>query len=348
MRIVGNLNLQLLTKPYLTFDDVLLLPKYSNVESRTEVDTSQDLWGHTFRIPFISANMDYVTEEQMAATMWLGGGWGILHRFSDWPTQLKQMEYLESRLSIPPTISIGIKDLSVTAFLLEDVVENLFAINIDVAHGHHRLVQRTIRALKSKFPTLKVIAGNVATADGFKFLADSGADAVKVGIGPGSVCTTRTVTGVGVPQLSAIMNVYEASDGYPDVKIIADGGIKNSGDIVKALSAGADYVMLGYLLAGHNECPGEPISANSRTYKPYRGQSIFGSNGFRNTPEGIEGYIPARGPVAPTLQRLHEGLRSGMSYVGARNLTELRRNATFIQVSSGTQLENATRVMEAI
>lgn len=319
----------------LTFDDVLIEPAYSEVYSRVYIDLLQDLWGKRMNLPIISAAMDYVTGLKMAQEMEFEGGLGLLHRQQRWPLEdIVNLNY--------PVISIGVKDLDNTLEYLGEVQEFLFAVNVDVAHGHHENVGKTVEKIKKLYPKLKIIAGNVATYDGYSYLLNCGADAIKVGIGPGSTCTTRTVTGVGVPQLTAIMDCARAA--RAGGVLIADGGIKNSGDIVKALVAGADFVMLGYLLAGHEECPGTTFSSHGRVYKPYRGQSVFGTNGFRNAPEGIEGYVEERGPVTGTLTKLVAGIRSGMSYVGAKDMSELRAKATFIRVSPGTQLETATRL----
>jgi IMP dehydrogenase len=217
-------------------------------------------------------------------------------------------------------------------------------VTVDVAHGHHNKVIDMVKRLKDDGAT--VIAGNVATYSGSWALANAGADAVKVGIGPGSVCTTREVTGVGVPQLSAIMDVYKAFCESPNPPLlIADGGIKNSGDIVKALAAGADAVMIGSLLAGTTEAPGEVrVGPDNRRWRPYRGQSIFGVNGEKFTPEGISGWVEEKGPVANVLKKLEGGIRSGMSYTGARNLMELRLYTDFIKVSHATHYESRTRI----
>jgi IMP dehydrogenase len=217
-------------------------------------------------------------------------------------------------------------------------------VTVDVAHGHHDKVAATIKQLRNE-GFEKIIAGNVATYDGYVYLMDAGANAIKVGIGPGSVCTTREVTGVGVPQLSAIMDCVEAQQAWAGPPIIADGGIKNSGDIVKALAAGADMVMLGSLLAGTAEAPGETVIDSQGTrWRPYRGQSIFGVNESKYTPEGIEGWVKERGPVADVLKHLAGGIRSGLSYVGANNLDELRMKANFVQVSHSTHIESKTRI----
>lgn len=329
---------------WITFDDVLIVPAYSDIESRQEVDTSTDFLGLKLNIPIISANMDYVTGVDMAIAMHEAGGLGILHRFAPLDKQIEWMDQLDKR-NIPFVISVGIRDLDDSWNAIEAArdLPNLFAVCIDVAHGHHKKVGQLTEKVKTK-TDLKVIAGNVATSEGAQFLKDSGADAIKVGIGAGAVCTTRSVAGVGVPQLSAIIET--ADIGIP---VIADGGIRSSADIAKALIAGASAVMVGSLLAGTAECPSPTVTGeDGKNYRPYRGQSIFGTNGERYVREGIEGFVEEKGPVAGVLRNLQAGLRSSMSYVGARNIAELKEKGKVIIVSGNTGAENATRVRQNI
>lgn len=216
---------------------------------------------------------------------------------------------------------------------------------IDTAHGHSKRVLKTVELIKSLYPDLQVIAGNVATAEATLDLIKAGADAVKVGVGPGSICTTRIVTGVGVPQLTAIRWVYEVAKEH-GIPIIADGGIKYSGDIVKALAMGASSVMLGNLLAGTEEAPGETVYYQGRAYKVYRGMGSLGAMMSRRSadrygqeklekfvPEGIEGRVPYRGRLSDVIYQLVGGLRAGMGYVGVKNLEELRKKAKFIKIT---------------
>jgi IMP dehydrogenase len=326
-------------QPLLSFDDVLIAPRYSEIDSRALIDISTSFLGLDLKLPIISANMDYVTESAMANAMLGAGGFYVTHRFyTDAGMRYRDWE----NISGPLSISVGAREdeLLLSTLYLDNPPPY---ITIDVAHGHHKKVADRIKELKALGS--KIIAGNVATTDGARYLEDAGADAIKVGIGPGSVCTTREVTGVGVPQLAAIINCSNAVD----VPIIADGGIKNSGDIVKALAAGADVVMIGSLLAGTNEAPGEiRVSPDGQRWKPYRGQSIFGANASHYTPEGVEGWVKERGPVADILHQLAGGIRSGLSYVGARNLSELRLKATFVQVTQATHLESGIRVQTSL
>lgn len=335
---------------YLTFDDVLIAPQYSDIDSRSEISLDSTFLDYDLKLPIISANMDYVTGYDMAVAMLENGAFYVLHRFGEVESIVDDIDVL-LLAGHSVSISVGIRDgygdvLKYLGPFGIDRVINKVTITVDVAHGHHKNVINLVKQLKSlEFP--RVIAGNIATYEGALALMDAGADAIKVGIGPGSVCTTREVTGVGIPQLTAIQEVARAISewGHYNVAIIADGGIKNSGDIVKALAAGADVVMLGSLLAGTTECPGETRTApdNSR-WKPYRGQSIFGTNQSKYTPEGIEGWVKEKGPVADILRKLAGGIRSGFSYVGARNIKEFQERAKFIEISNGTVLESSTRI----
>lgn len=337
--------MKILDKQYYTFDDVLIQPAYSNINSRENISTTSFFLGKEWPVPIISSNMDYVTGSDMANAMHKAGGLGILHRFTSWNEQLKNIAALQG----PITLSVGTRNIADSLQRVEivdglhDTARDKF-VCVDVAHGDHMKVHTLIRNIKSKFPDWKVIAGNIATRQAAMDYLTLNVDAVKVGIGPGSVCTTRVVTGVGVPQLSAIIEVASVLRGR--VSIIADGGIKTSGDIVKALAAGADMVMLGNLLAGSSECPGEVIeTGDGRRLRKYRGQSIFGVNGEKFVKEGVSGYVEEKGPVELVLKQLVGGLRSGMSYVGAINLDELRENTTFIPVTANTLVENHPRVL---
>ncbi|MEM2910559.1 MAG: IMP dehydrogenase [Nitrososphaerota archaeon] len=259
--------------------------------------------------------------------------------------------------------AIGIKEgyLDRARMLLDAGAD---ALVVDVAHGHTDEVIKVVRRLKETFGEVQVIAGNVATPEGFEDLASAGADAVKVGIGPGAVCTTRIVAGVGVPQLTAILNCADKSVEL-GVPMIADGGIRNSGDLVKALAAGASTVMLGSLLAGTDESPGTTISRGGRKYKVYRGMASFYAMLAREvkegkqmeldsvvdyayTSEGVEAYVPYRGSASELLKQLVAALRAGMSYCGARNIIELWKNAKFINISEASIKESYPHDVEVI
>ncbi|MFZ0519432.1 MAG: IMP dehydrogenase [Candidatus Acidiferrales bacterium] len=225
--------------------------------------------------------------------------------------------------------------------------EKVDVLAIDTAHGHSTRVMEAVRAVRQKFPEIQIVAGNVATAEGAKDLISLGIDGLKVGIGPGSICTTRVVTGAGVPQITAIMEASRAAKGT-GVPIIADGGIKFSGDITKAIAAGANSVMIGGLFAGTEESPGETILYQGRTFKSYRGMGSLGAMEAgsadryaqegaprgKSVPEGIEGQVPYKGPLSGLVDQLVGGLRSGMGYCGAANLTELHERSKFIRISS--------------
>ncbi|MGA8023482.1 MAG: IMP dehydrogenase [Candidatus Acidiferrales bacterium] len=225
--------------------------------------------------------------------------------------------------------------------------EKVDVLAIDTAHGHSTRVMEAVRAVRQKFPEIQIVAGNVATAEGAKDLISLGIDGLKVGIGPGSICTTRVVTGAGVPQITAIMDASRAAKGT-GVPIIADGGIKFSGDITKAIAAGANSVMIGGLFAGTEESPGETILYQGRTFKSYRGMGSLGAMEAgsadryaqegaprgKSVPEGIEGQVPYKGPLSGLVDQLVGGLRSGMGYCGSANLTELQERSKFIRISS--------------
>ena len=251
----------------------------------------------------------------------------------------------QGRLRVAAATTVGDKGYARTEQLIAAGVD---LIVVDTAHGHSHYVLEAVSRIKRKSNKVQVIAGNVATAEGAKALIDSGADAIKVGIGPGSICTTRIVAGVGVPQLTAIMDCVEAaqSTGTP---VIADGGIKFSGDLAKALAAGADCAMVGSLLAGTDEAPGEVFLYQGRSYKTYRGMGSVGAmargsadryfqqdikDSLKLVPEGVEGQVPYKGPAATVLHQLTGGLRAAMGYVGARNLEEMRHKARFVRVTA--------------
>ncbi len=258
----------------------------------------------------------------------------------------------QGRLRVAAAVGVSGDYLERAAALVAAGVD---ALVVDTAHGHSAGVLAAVKTLKSKFKNIDLVAGNVATAEGARALVRAGADAVKVGIGPGSICTTRVVAGVGVPQLTAVIDCVKAAGGR--VPVIADGGIKYSGDIVKALAAGADCVMIGNLFAGTEESPGETVLLSGRSYKVYRGMGSLGAmqrgsadRYFQDSPksaeakadgstkkfvpEGIEGRVPYKGPLADTVYQLMGGLRSGMGYCGARNIRELQRNAVFVRITN--------------
>jgi IMP dehydrogenase len=331
---------------HLSFDDVLLVPQYSDVVP-TEVDTSTTLAGLTLKIPVFSAAMDTVTEGAMAAAMWAAGGIGVIHKNLSPSRQFEELRKAHDSMGPILSMAVGAKDweqrLTESETLLDLAV-------IDSAHGHSKNVLSAVSGMKKKFPSMKIMAGNVVTPEAVRALADAGADIVKVGIGGGSICTTRLVSGCGMPQLIAVMSCAEEADKI-GVPTVADGGIKCSGDIVKALAAGADAVMIGSLLAGASETPGDLIDGR---WKSYRGMGSvramdqgskdrYGQSGVARdklVPEGVEAMVPHRGPVSDVLHQLIGGLKAGMGYVGAKNLRELQAKAKFIRITSSGVREN--------
>jgi IMP dehydrogenase len=250
----------------------------------------------------------------------------------------------EGRLRVAAASTVGDKGYERALMLMDAGVD---CIVVDTAHGHSQSVLDQVGRIKRVSNKVAILAGNVATADGAKALIDAGADAIKVGIGPGSICTTRVVAGVGVPQLTAILDAAEVAQ-KNDVPIIGDGGIKYSGDFAKAIAAGAECVMIGSLLAGTDESPGEVYLYQGRSFKSYRGMGSVGAmargsadryfqqdikDTLKLVPEGIEGQVPYRGPVSPILHQLAGGLRAAMGYVGAENISEFQKRARFVRIS---------------
>lgn len=329
---------------YLTLDDVLLKPQYSEITSRLDTDLSTRLTKNIkLKYPIISASMDTVTGFSLASKMSELGGCGFLHRFETDSEILWWCEQLTSsgRLAIP---SIGIrKDVTVWARKL--IGAGVKVVSIDIAHAHSLHVLKTIELLKGVFPDLEVIGGNVATAEGTQALINAGADAVKVGVGSGSLCSTRLVTGHGVPTVSALLECVETASKY-DTPIIADGGIRYSGDMVKCLGLGAETCMVGSLLAGTEETPGDIIKIGGKLFKEYRGMSsesaqrAFKGGLKRGTAaEGEATTVRFRGPVEPIVMQLMGGIRSGLTYAGAKNLKELRERAEFIKITNSSIIE---------
>jgi IMP dehydrogenase len=319
----------------LTYDDVLIVPQKSDVRSRREPELTTRLTKNiTIDRPFISANMDTVTEADMAIAMGQQGGIGILHRFMSIADQIQQVEKIEASGLTKIAASIGVnQDFKDRAKALVSSGVNI--LTIDIAHGHSVSMLETLMWLKDTYPNVDVIAGNVATPHAVRDLCEAGADAIKVGIGPGSMCTTRVITGCGVPQMTAVSLCAEVATEM-GVPVIADGGIKTSGDVVKALACGADTVMLGSILSGTLETPG-PIRHGKKEYRgmaskaaqvSWRGEVPEGM-----APEGESTYVAIKGHVSDVIHELSGGLRSGMSYINALKISEIRENASFMEMS---------------
>ena len=335
----------------LTYDDVLLLPDASDVVP-SEVDTATQLTRTiSIDVPLISSAMDTVTESAMAIAMAKAGGIGIIHRNLPIADQVTHVKLVKNVGLAGAAVGVGDDGFARAQALIEAGVD---VVVVDTAHGHHRAVLDAITRIKKFSPAIQIIGGNVATRAGAQALINAGADAVKVGVGPGSICTTRVVAGVGVPQITAIMEAAKACN-KAGIPLIADGGLQYSGDIVKAIVAGANSVMLGSLLAGCQESPGELVEISGVKYKAYRGMgslSAMQSRGEQKSyskdrymqddvlsedklvPEGIEGKVIFRGSVEDVVHQLVGGLRSGMGYAGAPDIQTLRREGRLIQITA--------------
>ncbi|MBI0120528.1 IMP dehydrogenase [Lactobacillus kullabergensis] len=350
-------------KEGLTFDDVLLIPAESHVLPN-EVDLHTQLAPNLkLNIPIISAGMDTVTEGAMAIAIALQGGLGVIHKNMSITAQAGEVANVKN-VVVPSNITKAAVDddnhllvaaaIGVTSDTFERaealIEKGADAIVIDTAHGHSAGVLRKIKEIRDHFPNITLIAGNVATGDATRALFDAGVDIVKVGIGPGSICTTRVVAGVGVPQITAIYDAATAAREYHK-PIIADGGIKYSGDVVKALAAGGNAVMLGSMLSGTTEAPGEIFESDGQKYKTYRGMGSVGAmaqahgssdryfqggvnEANKLVPEGVEARVEFKGDVSDIIFQIIGGLRSGMGYVGAATIDELRENAQFVKITN--------------
>lgn len=332
----------------LTYDDVLLVPQYSDIESRSEVDISNKLDKDIqLDMPIISSPMDTVTEGAMASAMCQAGGLGVVHRYNTIEEQsdIVSKAYYANCKNIAAAIGMGGDFLERAAATIKAGANILC---VDVAHGHHSMMERTLKQIKDRWSDIHLMAGNVATRQGFEALSEWGADSVRCNIGGGSICSTRIQTGHGVPGLQTIIDCAASAS---DAKIIADGGIRNSGDIAKAIAAGADFVMLGSLLAGTNETPGSIVTDKSGAkYKIYRGMaSRDAQKSWRgkltSAPEGVSTTVPYHGSVGDILHDLSMGLRSGMSYSGCRTIKEFQAKAVFVRQTNASQAESGTHIL---
>ena len=336
----------------LCFDDVTLKPQFSEVMSRSEIDLSSDLDKNIqLSIPVISSPMDTVTESVMATEMAMLGGIGIIHRYNSIEEQARQVEYAIKASGSYSWVGAAIGtsgDYMERALALRRA--GVSAICVDVAHGHHALVRYAITSLKRTFgDSIHIMAGNVATAEAFDDLSDWGADSIRVGVGGGSCCTTRINTGHGIPTLQSIIDCASSDRG---AKIIADGGIRTPGDIVKSIAAGADFVMLGSMLSGTHESAGwenRVESENGETVVPFRGmasaQAQKGWRGYVSSKEGVATAVSEKGPVRDVIASIESGLRSGISYTGAMNITEFQAKSVFLKQTNQGSIEGKPHIL---
>ena len=347
-------------KDSLTFDDVTLIPKYSSVlpsNTDTSIKLTQNL---NLKIPLMSSAMDTVTESQMAIALSKSGGIGVIHRNLSIEKQVKEVKKVKRNNNlVGAAIGVDPKDLERAEELSKAKVD---LIVIDTAHGHTKKVFDMIRKIKKKLKNCTLCAGNIATGKAAKFLAESGVDIVKVGIGPGSICTTRLVAGIGVPQLSAIIQVKKALKNYK-TQIISDGGIKFSGDLAKAIVAGADAIMIGSLFSGTIESPGKIIKHKGKLYKNFRGMGSAGAMSVgsadryyqkkfkdisKYVPEGVEGMVKFKGSVDKIIYNLIGGLKSSMGYLGAKKIKELQKKGEFIKITKAGFYESMVHNVDHI
>ena len=348
-------------KEALTFDDVLLEPKYSEVlpsQVLTETSLSNNL---NLNIPILSSAMDTVTESKMAISIAKAGGIGVIHRNLNIKDQISEIKKVKSKkLLVGAAVGAGPLEHKRAVAVLK---ENVDLIVVDTAHGHTKKVSeiiKIIKKIKSKKTTL--CAGNIATSEAAKFLIKLGVDVIKVGIGPGSICTTRIVAGIGVPQLSAILAARKGI-GKKKVKIIADGGIKFSGDISKALVAGADAVMIGSLFAGTDESPGKLVKKNGKFFKSFRGMGSIGAMNkgsadryfqtkqkdiSKYVPEGVEGLVKYKGSVNKIIYQLIGGLKSSMGYLGTKKVKNLRNKTKFVKITKAGFYESMVHNIDKV
>ena len=336
-------------KEAVTYDDMLLVPQYSDITSRSEVNISSWLDDRrSLDLPIIASPMDTVSEVDMSVAMAKAGGLAVIHRYNTIPEQGQLVYQAASHISTSLTAAA----IGVTGDYLERATTVLSlganVLCVDVAHGHHIMMKKALEELRKAFgENIYIIAGNVCTLEGVNDVSDWGADAVRCNIGGGSICSTRIVTGHGLPGLQTI---FDCARTDRNVKIIADGGIKTSGDIVKALAAGADFVMCGSLLAGTQESPGQIVTLPDGTRaKEYRGMaSRVAQMDWRkksSTPEGVASYIPYKGSVVDILQDLKGGIQSGLSYTGARTIAQLQHKAEWARQTSAGTVESGTHIL---
>ncbi len=348
-------------KEALTFDDVTLVPKYSEILP-SEVDTSIKLTNNLkLSIPLLSSAMDTVTESKMAIAIAKAGGLGVIHRNLDIKTQISEIKKVKiKKLLVGAAVGAGPSEFKRADAILN---ENIDMIVVDTAHGHTKKVSEIIKFIKKrKNKKTALCAGNIATPEAAKFLLKLGVDIIKVGIGPGSICTTRLVAGIGVPQLSAILTVRNGVKNK-NVKIISDGGIKYSGDLAKAFAAGADAVMVGSLFAGTDETPGKLIRRGGKLFKSFRGMGSVGAMNkgsadryfqskqkdiSKYVPEGVEGFAKYKGKVEKIIFKLIGGLKSSMGYLGSKQIKYLRNKPKFVKITKAGFYESMVHNVDIV
>ncbi len=348
-------------KEALTFDDVTLAPKYSEILP-SDADTSLSLTKNLkLKIPLLSSAMDTVTESRMAIAMAKAGGIGVIHRNIDIKKQLSEIKKVKKQKLIVGAAVGAAPNEFVRA--KEIIKEGVDLIVVDTAHGHTKKVAEIIKYIKKiKTKKIALCAGNIATLEAAKFLIKLGVDIIKIGIGPGSICTTRLVAGIGVPQLSAILSVRSGLKNK-NVKIISDGGIKYSGDLAKAFAAGADAVMIGSLFAGTNETPGKLIKKNGQLFKRFRGMGSVGAmnkgsadryfqkkqkDSSKYVPEGVEGFVKYKGDVGSIIYKLIGGLKSSMGYLGSKKIIKLRNKPQFVKITKAGFYESMVHNVDVV
>ncbi len=324
----------------LTYDDISLIPtEVSRIKSRAEANTAVEFLGLNLSLPILSSPMDTVTGIEMAGTLTKLGCLGILNRFD---SSIK--EVLKDKKNGDDIRAVSIA-LNTSIEVIDMLEENQSVICIDTANANNHEVLKKTEEIKNKYNHLKIIVGNIAHGESLKLLQDAGADAVRVGIGSGSVCTTSIQTGIGIGQVSSLLNVlFFREEQKLKIKIIADGGIKSPGDIAKATALGADAVMLGRMLAGTRETPGEVIKYNGQLWKKYRGSASFGVKMRNEFIEGEETMVAYKGTVKNVIDNISDGLKSSMSYMNCLNISELRKVNTFAILSNSSYLERLPKM----
>jgi IMP dehydrogenase len=347
-------------KEALTFDDVLLIPKFSSTlptETNLSINLAKNL---KLKIPFLSSAMDTVTESKMAIAIAHQGGLGVIHRNLSINSQVKEIKKVKNKkLLVGAAVGTSEEDILRAKSILDAGLDLLV---IDTAHGHSLKVINTLKKIRKFSNKIPICVGNIATSEAAVKLYNEGADILKVGIGPGSICTTRMIAGIGVPQITAIRNVKKSMKNKK-IKIISDGGIKFSGDLVKAIAAGADAIMMGSIFAGTEESPGKKFKYKNKLYKSYRGMGSIGamSAGSSNryfqknykdkskfVPEGVEARVLYKGSVEKIIYQLQGGLRSSMGYIGAKKIEEIYKKGKFIKITKAGFYESMVHSVEAI